>query len=50
VLEIPREQYAYDEDHRFRKTRMLRRTKPAGLYRRITLADGSGVDLRRRHQ
>lgn len=50
VLEIPRQQYAYDEDHRYRKTRILRRTKPAGLYRRITLADGSGVDLRRRHQ
>ncbi|MEU6246664.1 hypothetical protein [Glycomyces sp. NPDC047010] len=50
VLEIPRDRYTYDEDHRFRKTRILRRTKPAGLYRRISLADGSGVDLRRRHQ
>ncbi|MFB9658534.1 hypothetical protein ACFQS3_20055 [Glycomyces mayteni] len=50
VLEIPRERYAYDEDHRYRKTAILRRTKPAGLYRRISLADGSGVDLRRRHQ
>lgn len=50
VLEVREGRYTCEEVHRTRKTRILRRTKPAGLYRRMLLSDGSGIDLRRRHQ
>lgn len=48
VLEVRDTNYTYEgEVDRFRRTRFLRRFKPAGVYRRINFADGSGVDLRR---
>lgn len=50
VLQVREGGYTCDEAHRTRTTRILRRTKPAGLYRRILFGDGSGIDLRRRHQ
>lgn len=41
-------QYRYDSEvDRLRRTRILRRFKPAGVYRRISFSDGSGIDLRR---
>jgi hypothetical protein len=43
--------YTYEGDvDRVRRTRILGRRKPAGLYKRIRFADGSGIDFRRRHQ
>ncbi len=51
VAEVPDTGYTYEGDvDRMRRTRILRRFKPAGLYKRIRLADGSGIDFRRRHQ
>lgn len=51
VVEVPDDRYTYEGDlHRMRRTRILRRVKPAGLYKRVRLADGSGIDFRRRHQ
>lgn len=48
VLEVRDKHYEFEGDvDRLRRTRILRRFKPAGVYRRITFADGSGVDLRR---
>ncbi|MEV3938312.1 hypothetical protein AB0K52_20340 [Glycomyces sp. NPDC049804] len=48
VLEVRDARYEFEGDvDRLRRTRILRRFKPAGVYRRITFADGSGVDLRR---
>lgn len=48
VLEVRDTHYRYEgEVDRMRRTRILRRFKPAGVYRRIGFVDGSGVDLRR---
>jgi hypothetical protein len=48
VLEVRDTHYEFEGDvDRLRRTRIRRRYKPAGVYRRITFADGSGVDLRR---
>ncbi|MEU5155345.1 hypothetical protein [Glycomyces sp. NPDC021274] len=48
LFEVRDPQYRYEgEVDRLRRTRILRRFKPAGVYRRITFADGSGIDLRR---
>ncbi|GAA1660764.1 hypothetical protein GCM10009830_02320 [Glycomyces endophyticus] len=51
VAEVRDTAYTYEGDvDRVRRTRFLRRRKPAGLYKRVRFADGSGVDFRRRHQ
>jgi hypothetical protein len=48
VIEVREPDYEFEGDvDRLRRTRILRRFKPAGVYRRISFADGSGVDLRR---
>jgi len=48
VIEVREPDYRFEGDvDRVRKTRILRRSKPAGVYRRITFSDGSGIDLRR---
>ncbi|WP_205326021.1 hypothetical protein [Glycomyces sp. YM15] len=48
LFQVREPHYRYDgEADRLRRTRFLRRFKPAGVYRRISFADGSGVDLRR---
>jgi hypothetical protein len=48
LVEVRDTHYTYEgEVDRLRRTRILRRCKPAGAYRRISFADGSGVDLRR---
>lgn len=48
VIEVCEPHYQYEgEVDRLRRTRILRRFKPAGVYRRIGFADGSSVDLRR---
>lgn len=48
LIEVRDTHYRYDgEVDRLRRTRILRRFKPAGVYRRISFADGSGIDLRR---
>jgi hypothetical protein len=48
VIEVRDTHYEYDgEVDRLRRTRLLRRYQPAGVYRRIAFSDGSGVDLRR---
>ena len=48
LVEARDTQYTFEGDvDRLRRTRVLRRFKPAGVYRRITFADGSGIDLRR---
>jgi hypothetical protein len=48
LFEVRDTQYEYEgEVDRLRRTRILRRFKPAGVYRRIAFADGSGIDLRR---
>ncbi|THV30100.1 hypothetical protein [Glycomyces paridis] len=49
LVEVREGGYEYEGAvDRMRCTRILRRFKPAGVYRRITFADGSGVDLRKR--
>ncbi|RRR99452.1 hypothetical protein [Glycomyces terrestris] len=51
VVEVGDTAYTYEGDvDRVRHTRILRRRKPAGLYKRVRFADGSGIDFRRRHQ
>ncbi|SDL32006.1 hypothetical protein SAMN05216298_3395 [Glycomyces sambucus] len=51
VAEVRDSAYTYEGDvDRVRRTRILRRSKPAGLYKRVRFADGSGIDFRRRHQ
>ncbi|MFG3342553.1 hypothetical protein [Glycomyces sp. NPDC048151] len=48
LIEVRDAQYEYEgEVDRLRRTRILRRYKPAGVYRRISFTDGSGIDLRR---
>ncbi|MFC3493322.1 hypothetical protein [Glycomyces rhizosphaerae] len=48
LIEVRDNQYQYDSEvDRLRRTRILRRFKPAGVYRRIAFADGSSIDLRR---
>jgi hypothetical protein len=48
VIEVREPDYEFEGDvDRQRRIRILRRLKPAGVYRRISFADGSGVDLRR---
>jgi hypothetical protein len=48
VIEVREPDYRFEGDvDRVRKTRILRRSKPAGVYRRISFPDGSGIDLRR---
>lgn len=48
IIEVRDTQYRYESEvDRLRRTRILRRVKPAGVYRRVSFSDGSGVDLRR---
>lgn len=48
VIEVREPNYRFEGDvDRVRRTRILRRSKPAGVYRRISFPDGSGIDLRR---
>jgi hypothetical protein len=48
LIEVRDTKYVFEGDvDRLRRTRILRRFKPAGVYRRISFVDGSGADLRR---
>jgi hypothetical protein len=48
VIEVREPNYRFEGDvDRVRRTRILRRSKSAGVYRRISFLDGSGIDLRR---
>lgn len=49
VAEFPVGEWSYEGTvERTRRTRVLKRVKPAGPYHRIVFADGSGIDIRKR--